>query len=512
MKKRLNAIIAVLLSVACLPVAPLGANAMVQPNDWYDVSSEGIVYFLGKDIVEEDMLPPLGETMIESYFLQSAMNENPSAKFAVEIHAYVVKDYSEEEKQFQSEHYMDGKSYAEILNTLHEKSESQYTKEEKELAWQIWGETHAYIHTLYEEQESREPEWLKEQGINVVSHDESGMFNYAIVTHEQLENFPVSETSGYKIFLTTLDSVDETARVNSQKISKELKEHIGFGETSIPVSVRYRPYDDSKVEEMIQAEVDKALEGIPADEIQEKEVEIRIRARWDIINNLYTTQGESIISEMEIPEESMMFSSKYIPLIICNLSPEQIVQFSNRDDIQELSYYEDESIPFDATIEDDFVGGRVVTMVKTKYSKASENWTPEYINDALGITDIAYVNPILVDQGTGRRCIFIGLNDDTKETALAVAQKLDNTDWFYSVDLDGMSYHTELVKNDETGDIDGSGEVNIVDVLALNQYLLGVYEPDNAGISSADVNHDGNVDDADSMMLLKSLVGLETLQ
>ena len=64
MKKRLNAIIAVLLSVACLPVAPLGANAMVQPNDWYDVSSEGIVYSLGRDIVEEDMLPPLGETMI----------------------------------------------------------------------------------------------------------------------------------------------------------------------------------------------------------------------------------------------------------------------------------------------------------------------------------------------------------------------------------------------------------------------------------------------------------------
>ncbi len=68
------------------------------------------------------------------------------------------------------------------------------------------------------------------------------------------------------------------------------------------------------------------------------------------------------------------------------------------------------------------------------------------------------------------------------------------------------------IGNQVAGDIDGSGEVNIVDVLALNQYLLGVYEPDNAGISSADVNHDGNVDDADSMMLLKSLVGLETLE
>ena len=223
MKKRLNAIIAVLLSVACLPVAPLGANAMVQPNDWYDVSSEGIVYSLGRDIVEEDMLPPLGETMIESYFLRSAMNENPSAKFAVEIHAYVMKDYNEEEKQFQSEHYMDGKSYAEILNTLHEKNESQYTKEEKELAWQIWGETHAYTHTLYEKQQSYEPEWLKNHGINIVKSEVTGMFNYAIVTREQLENFPVSETSGYKIFLAPLSTVDETACVNSQKNQQGIK-------------------------------------------------------------------------------------------------------------------------------------------------------------------------------------------------------------------------------------------------------------------------------------------------
>ncbi|HAJ96888.1 MAG TPA: hypothetical protein DCO72_04045 [Ruminococcus sp.] len=62
------------------------------------------------------------------------------------------------------------------------------------------------------------------------------------------------------------------------------------------------------------------------------------------------------------------------------------------------------------------------------------------------------------------------------------------------------------------GDVNHDEVISISDVLALNQYLLGVYEPDNAGISSADVNHDGNVDDADSMMLLKSLVGLETLE
>ena len=69
--------------------------------------------------------------------------------------------------------------------------------------------------------------------------------------------------------------------------------------------------------------------------------------------------------------------------------------------------------------------------------------------------------------------------------------------------------YSESIKN---GDVNVDGTIDIIDVLALNQYLLGIYKPSDAGIDAADVNYDGVVDDADAMKILKSLVGLETLE
>ena len=61
------------------------------------------------------------------------------------------------------------------------------------------------------------------------------------------------------------------------------------------------------------------------------------------------------------------------------------------------------------------------------------------------------------------------------------------------------------------GDVDGDKDVDIVDVLRLNQYLLSLAEVDEAGQKNADVNNDGKLADDDAMNILKSLVGLVTL-
>ena len=63
----------------------------------------------------------------------------------------------------------------------------------------------------------------------------------------------------------------------------------------------------------------------------------------------------------------------------------------------------------------------------------------------------------------------------------------------------------------QAGDINGNDTIDIVDVLALNQYLLSLRQLDEAGLKSADVDNNGKVDDADAIKILKSLVGLETL-
>lgn len=60
------------------------------------------------------------------------------------------------------------------------------------------------------------------------------------------------------------------------------------------------------------------------------------------------------------------------------------------------------------------------------------------------------------------------------------------------------------------GDVDGDGSVSILDVLTLNQYLLGVGDTPK-GIGNADVNRDGNIADDDAMNILKSLVKLVNL-
>jgi hypothetical protein len=59
------------------------------------------------------------------------------------------------------------------------------------------------------------------------------------------------------------------------------------------------------------------------------------------------------------------------------------------------------------------------------------------------------------------------------------------------------------------GDADNDGDVDIVDVLALNQYLLGV--GDIKSEKNADVDENTILNDTDAMNILKSLVKLVTL-
>ena len=81
------------------------------------------------------------------------------------------------------------------------------------------------------------------------------------------------------------------------------------------------------------------------------------------------------------------------------------------------------------------------------------------------------------------------------------------TEWnFYN--LIGDVSNVEITNGDATAD----GETGIVDVLAVNQSLLGIRTLSNYGVLASDVNHNDTVEDADAMKILKSLVGLETLE
>ena len=67
---------------------------------------------------------------------------------------------------------------------------------------------------------------------------------------------------------------------------------------------------------------------------------------------------------------------------------------------------------------------------------------------------------------------------------------------------------TERQVGKSSGDVNCDGEVDVVDVLVLNKYLLGVAQLTPEGQQNADFNGSGKLEDADAMMILKAIVKL----
>ena len=76
--------------------------------------------------------------------------------------------------------------------------------------------------------------------------------------------------------------------------------------------------------------------------------------------------------------------------------------------------------------------------------------------------------------------------------------------WF----LDSEESRTTTGKNslERSGDANLDCKVDIIDVIAVNKYILGVGILDNTGLKNADMDGNGTADDVDSMALLKSIL------
>lgn len=94
----------------------------------------------------------------------------------------------------------------------------------------------------------------------------------------------------------------------------------------------------------------------------------------------------------------------------------------------------------------------------------------------------------------------------------------DNINEIYYGELGAVSWTDGYIKiaggaaSDKKGDVDCNGIVNVLDVITLNRNLLGGGSLEPQGIVNADVDGDGTPSAADSLQILKSIVGLAVLK
>ena len=58
-------------------------------------------------------------------------------------------------------------------------------------------------------------------------------------------------------------------------------------------------------------------------------------------------------------------------------------------------------------------------------------------------------------------------------------------------------------------DLNGDGSEDILDIITINKYMLGIYRLSDSALAFADVNGDGKIDSADSIAMLKKVLGIE---
>lgn len=167
---------------------------------------------------------------------------------------------------------------------------------------------------------------------------------------------------------------------------------------------------------------------------------------------------------------------------------------------------EDISISFNGTIKEGAIGNCILTFVKFNYSEDAKNWDSDYLNNLLSTTNVKSVKPIFTDQFTGRLCLFIYPTNTTIETSAALAQKLYNTDLFYSVDINYED--TKLPSEEIKGDATGDGKVDIIDVITINKAILGKEILSTQQLKSIDFNNNGQPDSEEALILMKYIVGL----
>ncbi len=189
----------------------------------------------------------------------------------------------------------------------------------------------------------------------------------------------ISILSSLSSSVNIANAKDSNDEVIENKITEEVLHTIESGEEKIPVYIWYEDINRNEVESNVENkigfsqydiendygeptskllnELKKAASGNPdyylqelmrnhlklTEESRKKEKEKAdqyIEALYDELNYEYNNKVEKIKNENEISDEDLLFSSKYTPLIIAELTPSKIYDISEKEDILGIDLFE----------------------------------------------------------------------------------------------------------------------------------------------------------------------------
>ena len=123
-------------------------------------------------------------------------------------------------------------------------------------------------------------------------------------------------------------------------------------------------------------------------------------------------------------------------------------------------------------------------------------------SSCIGLTSVTIKNP---------ECEIVGINFTFPETAVIYGYANSTAQAYaeeYNRNFVALNSETEPKTELLKGDADGSGEVDILDVITVNKAIMGKENLTGDGLKAIDFNENGKPDSDEAMTLLKYIVGL----
>ncbi|MBP0973058.1 MAG: hypothetical protein J5851_04040 [Oscillospiraceae bacterium] len=323
--------------------------------------------------------------------------------------------------------------------------------------------------------------------------------------------------------------VDITPRTPEEKLTEELRDELALQTELIPVGIWRRNYTDEYKEQKIQ----EYLSGYDLDNMTEKErVDAKTMARNAAMKDLYIPAGEALLDDLGVTGDNRGYISMLTPTITCTLTPAQILQAAERDDVTRISLsgepsYVDFETVFVVT-EKTEDSAYLLQLTEQKLSdglyavlsdeKLGEGYFAEHFADYAEGDILLYTGGYWYAEENGTAAFDRMKGSFRKIGILAehktIADAMEKTDTGYTLHDEGavQTYALQLAAQSkaEFGDVNYDGSINASDaaVILIDAADRGATATEKSTDPERDINKDGFVNASDAALVLNYAAAL----